>query len=373
MNNLKNYAPWTIRILISFVFFLSAVAKLYPNPSYALTYFEVHQLEPMGIPLSIAQYLSRVLIGVEFAIGFLLLLPFFLKRVVIPVTIFMLTVFIIELTIEIIFKGNSGNCGCFGTLIEMTPLEALLKNVVSIGLLIGYYFLTKNNASEPTLDNDSSTSTKTPLFSGVHAMLNWSIIGNLLLASIFGVFIAGPIRFQQTTSGSPVVAVDTTIVLPAHTHDTLSVLQDIKKTDTVRVKPEIAKGPKAKASGFEQIFPDINTDKKILCFFAPGCDHCRETAKALTAMKSTMKDFPPMRIVFMDEEVEVIPDFFKVAGAEYPYYVMDIISFWKKLGSGKEVPGVLYLWNGNTQIFYQGIDSEKFNGSAFKKILNKKR
>ena len=373
MNILKKYGPWTIRILISFVFFLSAVAKLYPNPSYALTYFEVHQLEPMGIPLSIAQYLSRILIGVEFAIGFLLLLPFFLKRVVIPVTIFMLTVFIIELAFEIIFKGNSGNCGCFGTLIEMTPLEALLKNVVSIGLLVGYYFLTKKESSGTTLDEESSASAKIPLFSGIQSRLHWSMIGNLLLASIFGVFIVGPIRFQQTTPNTPVVTVDTTTVLPAHTHDTAAVLQDIKKIDTARVKPELAKGPKAKASGFEQIFPDINTDKKILCFFAPGCDHCRETAKALTAMKSTVKDFPPMRIIFMDEEVEVIPEFFKVAGAEYPYYIMDIISFWKKLGSGKEVPGVLYLWNGNTQIFYQGIESEKFNGPAFKKILNKKQ
>ena len=143
MKNVKKIAPWVIRILISFVFFLSAIAKLFPDPSYALTYFEVHQLEPMGIPLSIAQYLSRILIGVEFAIGFLLLLPFFLKRVILPVTIFMLTVFIVELGLEIIFKGNAGNCGCFGTLIEMTPLEAMLKNIVSIALLVWYYFLTK--------------------------------------------------------------------------------------------------------------------------------------------------------------------------------------------------------------------------------------
>ena len=89
-------------------------------------------------------------------------------------------------------------------------------------------------------------------------------------------------------------------------------------------------------------------------------------------MKSTVKDFPSMRIIFMDEEPEVIPDFFKFAGAEYPYYVMDIVSFWKKLGSGKDVPGVLYLWNGNSKKFYQGIDKEEFNAAEFKKILNKK-
>jgi uncharacterized membrane protein YphA (DoxX/SURF4 family)/thiol-disulfide isomerase/thioredoxin len=361
MNSIKKYAPWTIRILISFVFFLSAIAKLYPNPSYALTYFEVHQLEPMGIPLSVAQYLSRILIGVEFAIGFLLLLPFFLKRVIIPVTIFMLTVFIVELGLEIIFKGNAGNCGCFGTLIEMTPLEAMLKNIVSIALLVWYYFLTKNTStSDALIDQTGQTNTREELFGTLQARLNWSIIGNLLLASIFGVFIAGPIRFQQAEPSKPVTVIDTLAVEPTHTHDT-SLVTNSKPIKKDSIIPKV-----------ENIFPDINKDKKILCFFAPGCDHCRATAKALTAMKSTVKDFPSMRIIFMDEEPEVIPDFFKFAGAEYPYYVMDIVSFWKKLGSGKEVPGVLYLWNGNSKKFYQGIDKEEFNAAEFKKILNKK-
>jgi thiol-disulfide isomerase/thioredoxin len=158
---------------------------------------------------------------------------------------------------------------------------------------------------------------------------------------------------------------------PIHTHDT-SLVTNPKPVKKDSIVPKVDLGPSAKSSGFENIFPDINKDKKILCFFAPGCDHCRATAKALTAMKSTVKDFPSMRIIFMDEEPEVIPDFFKFAGAEYPYYVMDIVSFWKKLGSGKEVPGVLYLWNGNSKKFYQGIDKEEFNAAEFKKILNKK-
>ena len=127
MNALKKYGPWTIRAIISFVFFLSAIAKLYPKPSYALTSFEVHQLEPMGIPLEIAAYLSRFLIGIEFAIAILLLLPFFLRKIIIPATVLMLVVFIVELFYEIFSSGNQGNCGCFGTLIEMTPLEALIK------------------------------------------------------------------------------------------------------------------------------------------------------------------------------------------------------------------------------------------------------
>ena len=108
MNAIKKFGPWTIRIIISFVFFLSAIAKLYPKPSYALTYFEVHQLEPMGISIEIAHYLSRLLIGVEFAIGILLLLPFHIKRIIIPATIFTDLILMKIYRIKQII-GNSGN------------------------------------------------------------------------------------------------------------------------------------------------------------------------------------------------------------------------------------------------------------------------
>ena len=33
----------------------------------------------------------------------------------------------------------SGNCGCMGQAIPMTPLEALIKNLITIGLLIYLY------------------------------------------------------------------------------------------------------------------------------------------------------------------------------------------------------------------------------------------
>jgi len=355
MNALKKYGPWTIRAIISFVFFLSAIAKLYPKPSYALTSFEVHQLEPMGIPLEIAAYLSRFLIGIEFAIAILLLLPFFLRKIIIPATVLMLVVFIVELCYEIFSSGNQGNCGCFGSLIEMTPLEALIKNVISVGLLLGYYWLDKK---EEILSFD------------LRSRAHFSAIFNVLTVSIFGVFLAAPIRREAPTT-APVVPVEKTMEdsVTAQKKDTAVSVQ-LKNADTSMVVKPLE--PKEVLSGFETLFPNINKGKQILCFFAPGCDHCRATAKAITALKKSNKQFPPVNIIFMDEEPELIPDFFKFAGSEYTYSVMDIIKFWKTLGSGKEVPGVMYLWNGNLQKFYQGIDKEQFNSSDFKKVLNKR-
>jgi thiol-disulfide isomerase/thioredoxin len=277
----------------------------------------------------------------------------------------MLVVFVVELLLEIIYSGNKGNCGCFGTLIEMTPLEALLKNVFSIGLLFLYYYLDKkqtNNSS--VLDENQVAGSQVNKYK---SSIQYSAIVNTLLFCILGVFLAGPIRFQKEEPASIPLDVQPQEVVAVNSVDTVKTV--LPKKDSV-VKVDL--GPKAKESGFRNIFVDIDQNKKILCFFSPGCDHCRAAAKELTELKAKNKNMPPIRIIFMDEGPEEIPDFFKFAGEEYPFYVLDIITFWKKIGKNNDVPGVMYLWNGNVQKFYQGIDNEKFNGAAFKKIINKK-
>ena len=146
-NSTNNIISWAIRILISVLFLVSAYAKVYHEPSayFSITTFEQKQLVPLGFDSSLAAFFSRTLIALEFTLGILILLPFQLKRVVIPITIGILAFFSIHLGIQIYLTGNAGNCGCFGALIEMTPLEAIIKNVLAIGLLVILYFLQKSN------------------------------------------------------------------------------------------------------------------------------------------------------------------------------------------------------------------------------------
>jgi hypothetical protein len=103
----------------------------------------------------------------------------------------------------------------------------------------------------------------------------------------------------------------------------------------------------------------------------PGCDHCRDAAKELTELRKKTKDFPEISIIFMNEEADLIPSFFKYAGAEYPYKIIEVIPFWKVLGSGKDTPGVKYLWNGNEYKYYWGITDNKFDVIDFEKLINK--
>ena len=349
MQNVKKYFPWFVRILISGLFFLSAFTKIYPVPSFhaSITTFEFKQLVPMGFTMEVAEYFSRIIIGIEFAIGILLLFPYNIKKIIIPATIFMLAIFSVHLTIEIFTSGNQGNCGCFGTLLPMTPLQALLKNLISIGLLL--FILIKFSGSINENRN----------------MKYFLIITNVITICILSVFM---LTHKYTkTKFTPVP--DSTV-----THDTVYI--DIIKGDTIEKKDkislEIEKGPASMKSAYSKYFTNIDKGRKIICFFAPDCPHCLQTAKELTELKKADKNFPEIKIVFMDESAEKIPDFFKFAGAEYPSMVLDILSFGYALGSPYSTPGVIYLWNGNVQKFYNGIDKDKFNKAEFKNIVKKK-
>ena len=163
-------------------------------------------------------------------------------------------------------------------------------------------------------------------------------------------------------------------VFDTTTTATVTAKDTIKKVDDAAAK-EAAKTeltePSMKKSGYASYFSKIDTGRKTLCFFVPGCDHCRTAAKDLTELRKTNKNFPEISIIFMNEEADLIPDFFKEAGAEYPYKIIEVIPFWKVLGNGKDTPGVKYLWNGNEYKYYWGISDNKFDPIDYQKVISK--
>lgn len=354
MENIKKYLPWTIRIIISFLFLISAVAKLYPSPYFAISTFEVKQLYPMGFSEDVAVFFSRILIGIELALGILLLQNNYLRRIIIPATILMLVVFTTHLTIDTIQNGgNSGNCGCFGSLLPMTPIEAIIKNVVAIILLVIYLYVV------PKITNEKS---------------NFWVLTTVTFVSILALFMMAPIQPKEAEIVSEEIENPTEAVETIDTQAVESIAvtptETVVTEDTKTEKPAVDE-PSQQKSGYAQYFSNIDKGKKILALFVPGCEHCRDVAKELTEMKAKNKNFPEVQIVFMNEEAELIPDFFKFAGAEYPYKVIEIIPFWKLLGTGKDTPGIIYLWNGNKIKEWDGINDKKFVGSELQTILKK--
>ena len=349
--------PMIARIVVSILFIISAVSKMFP-----IWMFE-KQLTDLGVASwCSAPYIARSIIGLELAIGLAIMQRHYLKRLVIPGTMLLLTAFCIHLFIEMVKHGPmNGNCGCFGQLIPMTPLEAFIKNVVTIGILVYIY------RTEREIERYKSRLI-IPVF--------------LLTLAVLFMFVFFPFCPCEANASED-KALETTLVTDSLSVDSMEIVIQQPVLDTASaVKPDsaVVAVPPMVASRFADMRNFIqggvekkaflDDGKKTICMFAPGCDHCLETAKQLQALRNQMA-IPPIYILFMDEEAEKIPDFIANSGLNRPYKVLDIPKFWSLLGSNASTPGVLYLWNGNVMSTWEGIEGNQFSLEQFKTAIQK--
>lgn len=359
---------WSLRFIIFGLFILSAVAKMFPIWAFD------KQLVDLGLTSWCqAPYFTRALIGLELAIGIAIMQANYLRKLVIPATISLLVVFCIHLVMEMVKHGAmNGNCGCFGQLIPMTPLEAFIKNVATIFLLVLLYV---KSADKPAGKN------------------NLSVLMIIWLASTLFMYVAFPfcpcpdekaieMAAEDVSAAGDSTTIDTSFqeVVPVDTVLKSSDTTSVKKKDSLTVanpvKPE-QKGPAKVKSRFSDVNifsgKKVNLDegKRLVCFFAAGCDHCQHAARDIHRLMKETPGFPPVTIYFMDEETHLIPEFFKIAGREFPYKILDIPQFWTLIGPDGSTPGVFYLWNGNIRKYWVGTDDKKFTEKDLLLELNK--
>jgi thiol-disulfide isomerase/thioredoxin len=291
----------------------------------------------------LAPYLARLIIGVELGFGIALIQNHYFKRVVIPATALLLVAFRIHLSYQIAI-GQGGNCGCFGQFIEMTPTEALIKNLVTLGLLAWLFKISKEKK-----DNQR--------FSIV------LLIGALSILFMFMYFPFSPCGKQCP----PCPVIDCELCPQKIVYvDTCGGGESRPPVPLIDNSPTPVVSKFSKLNVFSGMKVKIDEGKSIVCFFMPGCDHCREAAKALAEL-SKDPNFPRVYVYFGDEEVNKIDEFFQVAGKKYPYQVLGIGEFFTLMGTEGETPGILYLWNGNIQKSYFG---NQFSKEDLKKTCN---
>jgi len=306
----RKYIVWGIRIIVSILFIVSAIAKLYPSPLMGISSFETKYLGAIGIEGGLAKVVSRLLIGFEFTLGILLLLPFYLKKITIPSTIALLSAFSIHLFFQFI-GGDASNCGCFGELIPMTPLEAFIKNILTIGLLVTLLTIFKNDFKEKR---------------NIHPVLYSGLILSLMM------FVLLP-QASSSVSG---------------------------------------KSAETKATKYAKYFPSISSGNKLLCFFSPTCEHCMATGKQLKDLILKHPGImPEVKILFMDESdngsKEEIASFFNFIGQEFDYKVLSIEDFVPIFWADKNFPGVRYSSWGKERLFFDGTEDNEFDPE---KLLN---
>lgn len=212
------------------VFLFSAWSKTEPSTQY----FEYVINSQLHVPQLYAAIAARFFIGLEAALGLLLLISIFgYRRWVIKCCIGLLIIFSMHLCYLLIAQGNDINCGCMGNIAPMSPAVSLLKNALLIAVLV--ILLKRYKTDDGPVLNMASF----PVAAVITALP----------------FFLYPIRQQ--------------IVMP--------LTRLYTTTQSQHPVMELRKG------------------KHILCFMSLSCKHCRKAAGIIAAMK---KDNPQLPFYF---------------------------------------------------------------------------
>ena len=331
------------RFMVAFLFVFSAIAKLLP-----IQIFEHQLLSIARKPGFLYEFTndchvfiwSRAIIIFELFLGISLLIPYYIKRFTVPIAISTLIGFIIFLSYQIWLYGNNGNCGCMGGLVPMSPLQAIVKNIITIIVLAYVFYFTISKPIE-------------------YAIYHFLILGGVVLA----IFLLFPIK-KTCCCDEITTKVSVEIENLNHRIDSLSAMINSGKDGSQDTVPPL---PKLTISEFH-IFKDfkfnnkktkINIDegKTIVCVMNPDCDHCLDITKQLKQM-NLAKD---IKITFLfcnpdDQDIEhqkqQIKAFMDKSGLIAAFKIISIDEFTKHLSLSPYPPRVTLLFNGKTMYNY---------------------
>ena len=133
------------RIFLGSVFVFSAYTKFVGPGFFEITLIDQGLLSSRGQ----AQHAARFLIGFEFALGLLMLLPYYTKQLM-AIANLMLIGFTIHLG-YLWAIGDNENCGCFGEMISMSPAESIVKNILMLAVSVWLWIKSPSKATNPTI------------------------------------------------------------------------------------------------------------------------------------------------------------------------------------------------------------------------------
>ena len=117
-----------LRIGIGGMFVIAAILKL-----MSIDEFEIYIYSFNVLNFLLTSFVSRIIIAGEFILGLFLILKINYKFTW-NATMTVLILFTLFLIYTAIFR-NDTNCHCFGQLVELSPVESIIKNVIAMILL----------------------------------------------------------------------------------------------------------------------------------------------------------------------------------------------------------------------------------------------
>jgi len=287
-----------LSISLGVIFIVSAASKIYPMEPFE------YQFVDMGLATwKTSPYIARLFISMEFFLGMLLVLNIALRKITVKFAIGLLLIFSVYLVYKIVTEGNTGNCGCFGELVVMSPLQGILKNVFLLVCFFVLYLLTGKD----------------------YWNSKWKLIVSpvLLIGSLCLGFLIYPVNptFSSTLDKEKV-----NYKLP------LELMYLPSKIE----KPKI----------------DLTKGKHIIAFMSLSCPHCRIAGKKLAIIHKKNPSLPVYLALNGDKKLE--KTFFEDTHTQnIPHHLFLGPLEWIKV-AGISLPVIMYVDN--------SIVKKKFNG-----------
>jgi hypothetical protein len=279
---------YTITVLIGALFLFSAYSKIIGIQNFEWTLAETNMMS-----FGVANITSRLLLIAEAIIGFFFLFNYHFKQKLYTWAVWLLVFFTIYLFWVMHTYGLSGNCGCFGDVVEMTPMQAVLKN---IGLIALIYVLSIFKFQW-------------------QAWPKWVLIA----ASVIGILAIIPPDFIFITEKDTVIK------------ESISLAE--MYGDKASAKPTF----------------DYTKGKHIIAVLSTTCHHCKSAARKIAIMQKRNSALPFYHIYQGDSNSLAM--FFKEAkAANVPYQINADYAFINRLvglHTAKGFPKILWIENGN--------------------------
>ncbi|OSZ78291.1 hypothetical protein CAP35_08520 [Chitinophagaceae bacterium IBVUCB1] len=277
-----------LSVAVGALFIYSAFTKIYTLESFES--FQYTIVEYVKLPWLLAALAGRALIGLEFALGVLIMAHIWGKgKWVLKSAILLTIIFSIYLVYLWVYAGNDINCGCFGDAIWMSPSTSLVKNLF---LIIALWLLLR-----------------------LHKQLVVSTLKWIPLV-VCAIAVASPFIYYPIPDNQPQWLKKGRFQLD------MAALYAAGKTDAPKV--------------------DLYKGKHVIAFFSLSCPHCRMAAYKMHIMLQKNPKLPLYMIIAGKDEyladfwkntkAQNIPytrlkadDFTAIAGFSWPviYYIKD--------------------------------------------------
>ncbi len=285
------YVAFILRLLVGAIFIYSAYTKIFPVELFEYSFVNIGI-----ISWKVAPFVARLFIGLEFFLGAWLMFGIAFKKFTLKAVFALLIFFCGYLLFLIFIKKETGNCGCFGTAVMMTPIQALIKNIVLLFVSYLLYIVPQ------------------PFF----IKRRWIVLvlSILTFSAAFAVpFIVNPVNIDYSVTFAK---------SKINYHPPLELLYENTQPDK----------PKA----------DLNKGKWIVAFLSLRCPHCKLAAYKLNVMHNKNPELP-IYFVMNGDRKELIAFYKETNAQKIPYNILKGSDNFLKI-VGPVYPVIFWLHDG---------------------------